>query len=102
MNPTLFTEEQIKALWENPYTEFVSASTLRYTSEFKEMFISELESGKTARRIFKDAGYAPEILGESRMKSFARRVRKEKKAMPDSIPDIRNENSILILPTMHQ
>ena len=77
MSPTLLTQEQIQALSPNQYTEFVSKSTVRYTAEFKQLFLDSMEQGKSARKIFSDAGYDPDILGESRMKSFAHRVRKE-------------------------
>lgn len=79
MNPGLFTGEQIKALRENPFTDFVSATTIRFTVEFKEMFVSAMDSGRTIRSIFQDSGYDPDVLGRARMKSFAHRVRKEKR-----------------------
>ena len=77
---TLFTEEQIRALSENPFTEFVSENTLRFTLEFKKLFVDEFNQGKTVRSIFTDAGYDPKILGKSRMKSFSHRVRVEMKS----------------------
>lgn len=79
MNPGLFTGEQLKALRENPFTDFVSATTIRFTVEFKEMFVAAMDSGKTIRSIFQDSGYAPDVLGRERMKSFAHRVRKEQR-----------------------
>ena len=56
MNPGLFTGEQIKALRENPFTDFVSVTTIRFTVEFKEMFVAAMDSGKTIRNIFRDSG----------------------------------------------
>lgn len=77
---TLFTEEQIRALSENPFTEYVSENTLRFTLEFKKIFVDALNRGKTVRSIFTDAGYDPKMLGKSRMKSFSHRVRVEMKS----------------------
>ena len=79
MNPGLFTGEQIKALRENPFTDFVSVTTIRFTVEFKEMFVAAMDSGKTIRNIFRDSGYDPDVLDRERMKSFAHRVRKEQR-----------------------
>ncbi len=79
MNPGLFAGEQIKALRENPFTDFVSVTTIRFTVEFKEMFVAAMDSGKTIRSIFRDSGYDPDVLGRERMKSFAHRVRKEQR-----------------------
>lgn len=77
---TLFTKEQIRVLSENPFTEFVSESTLRFTLEFKKVFVDSLNSGKPIRDIFTDAGYDPTILGKSRMKSFSHRMHVEVKS----------------------
>ena len=80
MDSNKFTEEQIAELSENSFTEYVSESTLKFTEEFKGIFIAALNSGKSVRKIFSDAGYDTAILGKSRMKSFAHRVNKELKA----------------------
>lgn len=100
MNPGLFTREQIKALRENPFTDFVSVTTIRFTVEFKEMFVAAMDSGKTIRSIFQESGYDPDVLGRGRMKSFAHRVRKEQREN-EKFHNGYKESSILILQIMH-
>ncbi len=69
MRAQAFTDEEVKILEENKYTSFVSNSSIRFTLEFKEMFMERKQQGITARRIFKEAGYDVDILGTSRMLS---------------------------------
>ncbi|WP_051910527.1 HTH domain-containing protein [Carnobacterium pleistocenium] len=60
----------------NPYVKNVSEKSITYTDEFKRHFISESLGLKTAKQLFIEAGFDPEMIGESRMKSFASRPRK--------------------------
>ena len=92
MGPIKFTDEQVEKLSENPYTDYVSKSNLRFTMDFREMFIRELQSGKKAREIFAEAGYDVSVLGESRIKSASHRIRKEFK-VGDESPMIHKKNS---------
>lgn len=72
-----FTQEQIDKLRLNPYTYSVNESTLRYTKEFKEEFWRRLQDGDKTRKILKDLGYDPEMLGKSRMISVYSQVKEE-------------------------
>lgn len=71
MNRKTFTTEQIEQFRSNPYTEFVSASNIRFTPEFKDKFWQEYLTGKTPRMIFTEFGYDPQVLGDSRMSNLA-------------------------------
>ena len=77
MREQTFTDEEVKILGENKYTSFVSNSSIRFTLEFKEMFIERKQQGITARSIFKEAGYDADILGTSRIKNLSKRIPKE-------------------------
>ena len=65
MRAQAFTDEEVKILEENKYTSFVSNSYIRFTLEFKEMFMERKQQGITARRIFKEAGYDVDILAQA-------------------------------------
>ena len=80
MREQMFTDEEVKILGENKYTSFVSNSSIRFTLEFKEMFIERKQQGITARSIFKEAGYDADILGTSRIKNLSKRIQKEASA----------------------
>lgn len=77
MRAQAFTDEEVKILGENQYTSFVSNSSIRFTLEFKEMFMERKQEGIPARRIFQEAGYDVGILGTCRIKNFAKRIPKE-------------------------
>ena len=75
---TLFTEEQIEILKQNPFTASVSENQIRFTVEFKRFLLSEREKNGTQwKQIFQKAGYDPSILGKSRMLRIVDRVRTE-------------------------
>ena len=80
MRPHAFTDEEVKVLRENKYTAFVSNSSIRFTLEFKEMFLQKKTEGVPARRIFLEAGYDVDILGTSRIKNISKRIPKEASA----------------------
>lgn len=75
---TLFTEQQIKILKQNPFTASVTENQIRFTVEFKRFLLSEREKNGTQwKQIFQKAGYDPLILGESRILRIVDRVRAE-------------------------
>ena len=80
MRPHAFTDEEVKVLRENKYTAFVSNNSIRFTLEFKEMFLEKKKEGVPARRIFLEAGYDVNILGTSRIKNLSKRIPKEASA----------------------
>lgn len=80
MRAQAFTNEEVKILEGNKYTAFVSNSSIRFTLEFKEMFMGRRQEGIPARRIFQEAGYDVGVLGTCRIKNFAKRIPKEASA----------------------
>lgn len=80
MRSHAFTDEEVKVLRGNKYTAFVSNSSIRFTLEFKEMFLEKKKEGVPARRIFLEAGYDVDILGTSRIKNLSKRIPKEASA----------------------
>ena len=80
-NSNPFTNEQIIALNSNPYTHNATATTIRYTLEFKEFFYEKLTEGRlSTSKIFEAAGYDPQILGSVRMESTRKTIMKEAKS----------------------
>ena len=65
-----FTAEQREYLRHNQYVASVTASTVRFTDEFKKLFYRRLHAGEPANSIFLDCGIDPEVLGHSRVKNF--------------------------------
>lgn len=66
-----FTPEQVEQLAANPFTLNVTVYRISYTLEFKNLFLSHYENGELVRDIFKQLGYDPDVLGDSRMYSFS-------------------------------
>lgn len=77
MKTQSFTKEEVKILEENKYTAFVSSHSIRFTLEFKQTFLEKRQQGVSARRIFQDLGYDPDILGACRIKNLTKRIKKE-------------------------
>ena len=48
MTPKLFPEEQIIVLRENPSTEYVSESVIKFTQEFKVKLVDGIKKGVDA------------------------------------------------------
>jgi len=65
-----FTKEQIEQLCKNKYVISVTASTVRFSEDFKRLFYQRMHSGETAKAIFRDCGIDPDILGYYRVKNF--------------------------------
>lgn len=77
MAKVTFTSEQVQVLEGNPYVKSVSEKSITYTDEFKRHFVSESLNMKTAKQIFIEAGFNPEVIGNSRIKAFAAKWRKK-------------------------
>ncbi|WP_342746181.1 HTH domain-containing protein, partial [Trichococcus palustris] len=76
MSKLTFTPSQVQILKENQYVKNVSDKSITYTDEFKRHFISETLNMKTTKQIFIEAGFDPEMIGDDRIKSFAKKWRK--------------------------
>lgn len=77
MRAQAFTDEEVEILRNNRYTAYVSNCSIRFTLEFKEMFMERKGEGIPVRRIFQEAGYDVNILGTSRIKNLSKRIPKE-------------------------
>jgi hypothetical protein len=73
-----FTAEQIRQLSANRNVRLVTESTVSFTEEFSKRFYSERIDGKLPADIFRENGIDPDVLGRSRIKSYA--VHNKKKA----------------------
>ncbi|MDO4269666.1 MAG: hypothetical protein Q4C72_01960 [Eubacteriales bacterium] len=67
----LFSEEEIRMLSCNSYVCSVSPYEIRYTNEFKLLFIEQYLRGKGPMCIFQDAGLPVEVLGYKRIERAA-------------------------------
>jgi transposase InsO family protein/transposase len=76
MSKLTFTTEQVEALWANPYVKSVSKKSITYTDEFKRHFVLKSLERQPAKQIFQEAGFPVAVLGEQRIKSFARKWRR--------------------------
>ena len=75
MSKKPFTAEEIIILRQNPFTFKVTNSTLSFTKEFKELFITEYNAGVIPRQILANHGYDPEILGDRRIWGISQHLR---------------------------
>ena len=75
MSKKPFTSEEIIILRQNPFTYKVTNSTLSFTKEFKELFITEYNAGGIPRQILANHGYDPEILGDRRIWGISQHLR---------------------------
>jgi len=94
MSNKTFTEKEIKILTQNKYVKKVSNKGITYTDEFKRIFITENEGGKTPRNIFVDHGFEIEMLGMKRIQSSGGRWKlsyREKGVL--GLQDTRKSNS---------
>jgi hypothetical protein len=87
-----FTDEQVETLRHNPNIKKVSRKAITYTKAFKEHFIAENEQGKLPKQIFTEAGFDIDVVGMSRIKSSAKRWRKQHQRL-EGLKDTRNGGS---------
>ncbi len=72
-----FSIEEITELKGNPNVREVSANTVSFTEEFKRRAYSRLVGGEHMREILSSSGIRPEVLGDGRIWSLARKLRKQ-------------------------
>ena len=75
----VFTEEEMEALRNNPYTYRVTPSTISFTKEFKEKFWADYQAGEgkvSPREIVEKYGYDPDVLGSDRLSGIQSTLRK--------------------------
>ena len=66
MSKIIFGENEIKQLRDNRNIQKVSEKSITYSAEFKRRFIEQYINGKSAKIIFKEAGFDNEIIGTAR------------------------------------
>lgn len=74
-----FTQEQMEQLRANPYTYSVSPGQIYFTKEFKEQFYRLRQNGMLPRKIVKELGYDPEILGSQRISGISHLINKARR-----------------------
>ena len=92
MGVNYFSDEQVKELEKNPYVKKVSAKSITYSEEFKELFWIDLQNGMMPGNIFRKYGFDSRMLGPLRTNNFTYRVRKEA-AREEGFKDTRSTNS---------
>lgn len=75
MSKKYFSEKEIKNLSNNPHAKSVTTKGIKYTDEFKEIFIAENKNGKPPRQIFEENGFDVEVVGIVRVNRAASRWR---------------------------
>ena len=75
MTKKIFTQQEQKRLKTNSNVKAVSDKAITYSDEFKRLFISENEKGKSPREIFEEAGFEIEVIGLSRIATAGKRWR---------------------------
>lgn len=78
-----YSPEEIKELQKSKFVEYVDKCKIKFTREFKILFISELEKGKGNQKIFLEYGLNPLTVRKNRIKSFARTWKKQAKKNPN-------------------
>ena len=63
-------KEYVEKLKKHPYIAKATEWTVSFTPEFKKMAYDAYYNGKSMHRIFVDAGFDVEILGEKRIQNF--------------------------------
>ena len=91
MGVNYFTKDQIKLLSKNKYVIKVSEKAITYSEEFKNIFVSEYESGLSPGIIFEKYGFPYCVLGKRRIISCSNRWRKQAKRK-DGLIDTRKNN----------
>jgi len=87
-----FTEEEIILLKQNPYVKQVSRTTITYTQEFREYFVSEYEKGTPPSVILRQSGFDRSILGKERCESMGKNFRRIA-PRAEGLQDLRKGNS---------
>ncbi len=87
-----FRQEEIEKLKQNHYVRSASRDTVQYTDEFRKEYLEERGKGKKPAEIFRTFGFDIEMLGQQRVDSFDKRIRK-KIEQEESVHDRRQGHS---------
>lgn len=93
MSKILFTDIQIQKLSKNKWIKNITSKGITYTDDFKIKLVKECEDYKKfPRNVFEECGIHPEIVGDTRIYSCAKRWRKQYKNT-EELKDTRKESS---------
>lgn len=76
MSQKLFTELEINIISLNQFVVRVSSKSIKYSDEFKHLFIKEYLEGNSPTSIFRKAGFDQEMIGYKRIERSASRWKK--------------------------
>ena len=82
---------EVEELRKNPYVASVTASTVRFTEQFKELAYDNKVKGIPVEKTMQEVGIDPEVLGESRVYGFKYQLNKRAKE-ENNLSDHRSEN----------
>ncbi|MDY3618343.1 HTH domain-containing protein [Agathobaculum sp.] len=71
MRKRLFTQEEMDSLRRNPNVFSVTPREIRYTNAFKLHFMNRYLEGTAPRKIFEEAGFPLDLLGNKRIERAA-------------------------------
>jgi transposase-like protein len=86
-----FSKREMEILKGNPYVASVSAHTIRFTPEFKNLVYEEKAKGIPIAEAMRKYGIDPDVLGYSRVKGFSCSLNK-KARLENGFEDGRGEN----------
>lgn len=74
----MYTDEQITIIAQNPYTHSITKNHVSFTLEFKKFFAKQMNvPGMTTPKIFRLAGYDPDMFSQSSKDHLRIKIRKE-------------------------
>ena len=85
------SKREVEELRKNPHVAGVTATTVRFTEEFKKLAYGKKRQGVPVAETMRRCGINPEILGASRVHSFSYMLNKKAK-QKNGFSDGRSEN----------
>ncbi len=77
-NKPTYTPEQVAILAQNPYTHSVTQYSIKFTLEFKQFFVSQMNKpGMTTPKILNAAGYDSHLFTRSVMDHLRKELKKQ-------------------------
>lgn len=96
-----FSAEEKQQLLNSPFIKRVLSNHLEYTTEFKQMAVTQYLQGKTPVEIFVNAGLNLELIGRKNAFNLIKKWLKEKSKLPnfksleDEVKELRARNKYL-------
>ena len=69
------TQEEIEELRRNPYVVSVDSARIKYSDDFKKLFMCKYLNGERPGNIFRNAGFDTTVLGSKRVERACSRWR---------------------------